>query len=74
MHPQLTVYIVCWELSLCISSSCKLLEPKLCLEPTKSLWHISKVHILCFINYLRTRTQNVVVHPKAKYQLLRLLT
>lgn len=70
-HPLLKAQMVHWEPSLPICSACKPLEPKLCLEALKSLWHIPKEYILCLAYLLRSRTQNAAVCPTAKYQLVR---
>lgn len=73
-HPLLEAQMVQWELKLCICSADKPLEPKLHPEVPKSLWHIPKEHSLYFANLLRSRTQNAVACPRAKYQLLRFLS
>lgn len=73
-HPLLKAQMVYWEFKLCICSTCKPLEPKLCLEAPKSLWHTPKEHIVCLANLLRPRTQNAVARPRAKYHLLRFLS
>lgn len=69
-HPLLEAQMVQWELKLCICSAGKPLEPKLYLEAPKSLWHMPEKHSLCFANLLKSRTQNAVACPRAKYQLL----
>lgn len=55
-HPLLKAQRVYWEPSFCICNACKSLEPKLCLEALKSLWHIPKEYILCLAYLLRSRT------------------
>lgn len=73
-HPLLKAQMVYWDSKLCICSTCKPLEPKLCLEAPKSLWYIPKEHILYLANLLRPKTQNAVARPRAKYQLHRFLS
>lgn len=70
-HPLLKAQMVYWEPSLRICNTCKPLEPKLYLEALKSLWDIPKEYILSLVYLQRSRTQNAVLHPMAKYQLVR---
>lgn len=56
IHPLLKTQMLYWEPSLHICNTCKPLEPKLCLEALKSLWHVPKEYVLCLAYLLRSRT------------------